>query len=124
MAGVGGTNWAKIEGLIQGKDHSIYQDLGRRTRDVILAAGKSLRKDQWLIASGGIRTGIDMAKAFALGANCIAMALPFLKWGDRSVAEVVQAVGKLREELLVALWYSGSQRPTDLKGRYVREPVI
>ena len=124
VAGLGGTNWAKVEGLIQGKDYSAYQNLGRSTRDAIFAAQRSLRKDQWLIASGGIRTGIDMARAFALGARCVAMALPFLRWGHRSTAEVIQAVARLKEELLVALWYSGCRRPVDLKGKYALDAGV
>jgi isopentenyl-diphosphate delta-isomerase len=121
VAGMGGTNWAKVEGLIQGKNYSVYQELGKRTRDVILAATNSLADHQWVIASGGIRTGVDMAKAFALGAQCIAMALPFLRWGNKSTEEVVQAVERLKEELLITLWYSGCRRPADLKGKYTRE---
>ena len=121
VAGMGGTNWAKVEGLIQGKNYSVYQELGKRTRDVILAATNSLTDNQWVIASGGIRTGVDMAKAFALGAQCIAMALPFLRWGNKSTEEVVQAVERLREELLITLWYSGCRRPADLKGKYTWE---
>lgn len=124
VAGLGGTNWARIEGLIQGKDYSAYESLGRQTRDVILAAEKSLRKEQRLIASGGIRTGVDMAKAFALGAHCAAMALPFLKWADRSSAEVIQGVDRLKEELSVALWYCGCKKPADLKGKYLSGPAI
>lgn len=121
VAGMGGTNWAIVEGRIQGKDYSAYQELGRRTRDVIIAAERSLREDQLLIASGGIRTGVDMAKAFALGAACTAMALPFLKLGNRSTTEVIDAVARLKEELLVVLWYTGCRRPTELKGKYTHD---
>lgn len=121
VAGLGGTNWARIEGFIQGRDYSVYEDLGRPTKDAVLAADKCLKKKQVLIASGGIRTGVDMAKAFALGARCIAMALPFLRWADKSAIEVVREVARLRDELLVALWYSGCRTPAELKGRYVAE---
>lgn len=118
VAGLGGTNWARIEGLIQGKDYSVYESLGRRTRDAVLAAEKSLGKEQRLIASGGIRTGVDMAKAFALGAHYAAMALPFLKWGNGSSAEVIRGIERLKEELSVTLWYCGCREPADLRGRY------
>ncbi len=122
VAGLGGTNWAKIEGLIQGKDYTLYEALGRCTTDAIISAEKQLKQGQYLIASGGIRTGIDMAKTFALGAHLAAMALPFLRWADRSAEEVVQGVEKLKAQLLVALWYCGCRSITDLKGRFLREP--
>jgi isopentenyl-diphosphate delta-isomerase len=123
VAGLGGTNWAKVEGLIQGKDYSVYEGLGKRTLDAILAARKSLGKGQVLIASGGIRTGVDMAKAFALGAHYAAMALPFLKWGDSSADDVVEGVERLRRELSTTLWYCGCRKPTDLKGKSVQDPA-
>ncbi|OPY60616.1 MAG: Isopentenyl-diphosphate delta-isomerase [Syntrophorhabdaceae bacterium PtaU1.Bin034] len=115
-AGLGGTNWARIEGIIQGKDYTMYECLGGCTRDVIVAARKWLKKSQCLIASGGIRSGVDMAKALALGANLASMALPFLKWAENSADEVVRGIEKLKEELLVALWFCGCRTTGELKG--------
>jgi isopentenyl-diphosphate Delta-isomerase len=117
VAGLGGTNWARIEGGIRGRDFSIYDDLGRRTRDVLLSGIKHLREDQCLIASGGIRTGLDMAKAIAMGAHIASMGLPFLRWADVSVEEIVGGVERLREELQVAMWYTGSRDIAALKGK-------
>jgi len=121
VAGLGGTNWALIEGLMQGKDYTLYEQLGMRTRDAIVSARKLLKEGQYLIASGGLRTGIDMAKAFALGAHLAAMALPFLRWADQSTAVVVQGVERLKEQLLLALWYCGCRSIIDLRGRFLLE---
>ena len=119
VAGLGGTNWARIEGLMQGRDYALYEQLGTPTRDAISCAQSILRPGQCLIASGGIRTGIDMAKAFALGAHLAAMALPFLRWADETAERVVQAVQDLEAQLRVALWHCGCRSTADLKGRFV-----
>jgi isopentenyl-diphosphate delta-isomerase len=121
VAGLGGTNWPKVEGLIQGRDYSLYEGLGTGTRDAIIGAAKRLREGQYLIGSGGIRTGLDMAKALALGAHLTSMALPFLRWARESAGEVVRGVDRLREELLVCLWYTGSRTISALRGKVTGE---
>lgn len=120
VAGLGGTNWALIEGIVQGKEYTIYEDLGTRTRQAVESAKLALRVDQQLIASGGIRTGVDMAKSFALGADIVGMALPFLKWAAKSADEVISGVKRVREELRVAMWFTGSRTPKDLYGKIQR----
>ncbi len=119
VAGLGGTNWPKIEGLIQGKDYTVYESLGTCTRDAIINSRKWLRKGQHLIGGGGIRTGIDMAKAFALGATLTSMALPFLRWSGESAEKVIREVERLKEELRVGLWCSGSRTIGTLAGKVV-----
>ena len=117
MAGLGGTNWARIEGRVRGRDFSLFEGLGRKTKDVLLAGKQYLRADQLLVASGGIRTGLDMARALAMGSHMVSMALPFLKWANISVDEIVRNVELLREELRVAMWYTGSKDLAALKGK-------
>jgi isopentenyl-diphosphate Delta-isomerase len=119
VAGAGGTNWARIEGFIQGKDYSVFENLGLRTRDALSFGRTLVREDQYLIASGGVRTGVDMARCFALGAHLVSMALPFLRWAAESAAEVVRSVEKLRDELRTCLWYCGCRTPGEMRGRFV-----
>ncbi len=117
VAGLGGTNWPRVEGLMQGRDFGPYECLGTCTRDAIISARKWLRQDQCLIGGGGLRTGVDMAKALALGAALASMALPFLKWASVSAERVAEGVARLKEELTVALWFTASRRVGELKGK-------
>jgi isopentenyl-diphosphate Delta-isomerase len=117
VAGVGGTSWGRIEGLIQERDYSLYEEIGIPTSDAVRIASSILRPDQCLIASGGVRNGLDMAKCFALGANMVSMALPFLKWADKGSEEVILGIERMKQELSICLWCCGCRRVSDLKGR-------
>ncbi len=117
VAGLGGTSWAKIEGVLQKRDYAVYDGFGICTKDAIIRSRKWLKEGQTLIGGGGVRTGIHIAKALALGADLASMALPFLKWAAQSTETVIHEIGRLREELLVALWCSGSKATADLRGK-------
>jgi isopentenyl-diphosphate delta-isomerase len=56
-----------------------------------------------LVASGGIRTGMDAAKALAMGADVVALARPLLAPAIESAAAVVDTLGAFIEELRVCL---------------------
>jgi len=118
VAGLGGTNWARIEGLMSDLDFELYENLGLETAEGILMARRHLRSDQYLIASGGIRNGIEMAKALAMGADIVSMALPFLNWASRSLEEIVKSVTALKKELQVAMWYTGSIDIREMRGKF------
>lgn len=121
VAGLGGTNWAKIECLISHSDYELYETLGARTTEAILAARTHLDENRYLIASGGIRTGIDMAKALAMGADIISMGLPFLKWASESLERVLAEVMKLQEQLKIAMWFTGSKDVKALRNKFLQE---
>ena len=118
VAGLGGTNWVRIEGLMSGSDYKLYESLGTETAEAIMTARKHMSRDRYLIASGGIRSGIDMAKALALGANIASIGLPFLRWAFQSQEEIINGVKKLGKELRVAMWYTGSSNLTELQGKF------
>ncbi len=68
-------------------------------------------------ASGGIRNGIEIAKALALGADAAAAALPVLRAAARSVDDAVQALRQLIAELRTAMFLTGCRSPSDLRSR-------
>lgn len=118
VAGLGGTNWARIEGLMSDRDYALYESLGTETAESITAARKHLRPDQYLIASGGIRNGVEMAKALAMGASLVAMALPFLQWASQSLEAILKGVNALKQQLQVAMWHTGSSSIEELRGKF------
>ncbi|MGC9443789.1 MAG: type 2 isopentenyl-diphosphate Delta-isomerase [Candidatus Methanospirareceae archaeon] len=70
-----------------------------------------------IIATGGIRTGLDVAKSIALGADLCSAALPFLKpaLAQNNAHGVVDKIREMGEELRVAMFLTGCRNPGDLK---------
>ena len=80
-AGLGGTNWTRIEAMRRddhAATHAPFLDWGIPTLDAILAL-RHAHPQMRLIASGGVRHGLDVARACWLGASVVAAAGPFLK---------------------------------------------
>jgi isopentenyl-diphosphate delta-isomerase len=61
-----------------------------------------------LIASGGVRTGLDIARAIALGADLCGLALPFLQAASISREAVDALIGTLVDGLRIAMFATGS----------------
>ena len=68
-----------------------------------------------ILASGGIRTGLDMAKAIALGADTAGIALPLLKEAFEGPEAVVARLEKFIEELKVVMYLLGASNLKELK---------
>jgi isopentenyl-diphosphate delta-isomerase len=69
-----------------------------------------------LIASGGLRTGLDLAKVLALGADLGALAGPFLKAANASAQAVADLAGEVADELRITLFSLGLPDIASLKG--------
>ncbi|HMP90052.1 MAG TPA: type 2 isopentenyl-diphosphate Delta-isomerase [Kiritimatiellia bacterium] len=121
VAGSGGTSWSRIEHHRQdGSDQDelgiLFQDWGIPT-PLALHELKPLRHHFGLIASGGIRSGIDMVKATILGASVSGLASPFLKPAMTSVDDVRNVIRRLRREFVTAMFLLGARNITDLFDR-------
>ena len=110
LAGRGGTSWSRIEHHRR-RDPAdslglMFQDWGPTTADA-LRINRAAHPDVILIASGGIRNGIDMAKAVLLGAELCGIAAPFLAAAQDSAAAVIAAITRLEREYRTALYLLG-----------------
>jgi isopentenyl-diphosphate delta-isomerase len=110
VSGSGGTSWIRVEQLrasgIAEEVADVFSGWGIPTAAAVLGARRAVGADAVLIASGGIRTGLDAAKALALGADLAGMALPLFRaqqaggyaGAERALEAVVTA---LRHALLL-----------------------
>jgi len=113
VAGAGGTSWARVEGKrssdpLRAKLAEQFADWGFPT----VVATRALRAafpNATIVASGGVRTGVDVAKALALGANLAGIALPLLEPATRSADAVSEALGEIIEGLRIAMFATGSR---------------
>ncbi|HTY53187.1 MAG TPA: type 2 isopentenyl-diphosphate Delta-isomerase [Methanomicrobiales archaeon] len=109
VGGLGGTSWARVECIRspetpQARMGSRFTDWGIPT----VVSLKEVAGTGPVIATGGVRSGLDMAKGLALGADLCGMALPFLAPAMESEEAVSQAIEGFTRELGVAMFLSGA----------------
>lgn len=122
ISGLGGTSWVRVEEL---RAHGVAQEVGRTfagwgipTAAALLSVRRAVGPDVTLIASGGIRTGLDVVKVLALGANLAGMALPIfraLQDGGREGAD--RAIDAILTGLKQGLLLTGSRDADQLRAR-------
>lgn len=119
VAGAGGTSWAKVESK-RSSDTALavlgtaLGEWGIPTVDSLLAV-RGLTPHLTVIASGGVRSGEDIAKSIALGADAAGMALPLLKCAAESREALFEKIAQLKKELAVVMFCTGSKTIEDLK---------
>jgi isopentenyl-diphosphate delta-isomerase len=119
VAGAGGTSWAKVESQ-RAKDNrqrhlgQVFADWGLPTAECITAI-RSMNSTIPLIASGGLKNGLDLAKSIALGADLGGLARPFLVAAIESEAAVDELVKFLIAELEIVLFCTGNPNLSALK---------
>jgi isopentenyl-diphosphate delta-isomerase len=126
VAGAGGTSWAGVEKLRAEaiKDNlkrhlgEMFWDWGIPTAASLIEAHKAVRLP--LIASGGIRNGLEVAKCIALGASMAAMAYPFLRTASQSRENLFTFADTLLAELRSAMFLVGARNISALaSSRYI-----
>lgn len=124
VAGAGGTSWSQVEMYRAQNDSqkrlaAAFIDWGIPTADSILQVRRAAPQLP-IFASGGIRTGIDIAKCIALGATLGGMAGPFLKAATESLELTLQTIGEVTREIQVCMFAAGAGSLVQLR----RTPLV
>ena len=122
VAGAGGTSWARVEQFVRYGEirHPALAEWGIPTAEALLEVRHTL-PDVSIVASGGVRTGMDAAKVLAMGADAVAVARPLLAPAIESPAAVVDWLQRFIDELLVCLHGCGAANLAALRRRGVTE---
>lgn len=125
VAGMGGTHWGYIEGLRQNSELNmadVFRDWGIPTPESLVHIHNQFPQLP-LIASGGIRHGVDAAKAIYLGADMVGIARPLFTAAARSFEDLQNFYHHLQNTLRIALFCTNSTTASDLKNRHDKEIV-
>jgi isopentenyl-diphosphate delta-isomerase len=120
-SGAGGTSWAKVEAHCAAT--AVARELGLRFGEWGIPTSESILNVRRaapalaLIASGGLRSGTDIAKAIALGADVGAMARPFLVKADEGEESLQQFIEGLLADLRICMFATGSGNVQALRGK-------
>lgn len=112
VAGAGGTSWSQVEmhraeNESQARLAAAFLDWGIPTAESILNIRRSA-PGLPILASGGLRTGVNIAKSIALGASLGGLAGPFLKAADISLEKTIQVSQEIQREIQVTMFASGA----------------
>lgn len=120
-AGVGGTSWARIEAARASDPElgELFAGWGLPTPESI----RQLRRIDGItvIGSGGLRNGLEVAKAIAVGADLAGLAQPFLEAALESDERVARRIERVVQELKIAMFCLGSRTVSELKSAPIRK---
>lgn len=126
VAGAGGTSWARVEAACSARAETrrlaaLLSEWGIPTAEAIRRVRLAVGGQKPLIGSGGVRSGLDAAKALALGADIVGLALPLLKPATVSAEAVHRHLQDLIAELRQVAFATGSANVQALRQAMLEE---
>jgi isopentenyl-diphosphate delta-isomerase len=112
VAGAGGTSWTEVEMHRAENDHgrqiaSTFVNWGIPTAESIQIVRETL-PDMPILASGGLKNGLDISKTIALGAAMGGLAGLFLKAAAISSDAVVAEINRIKREIQISMFGAGA----------------
>ncbi|MGD8457714.1 MAG: type 2 isopentenyl-diphosphate Delta-isomerase [Anaerolineales bacterium] len=113
VAGAGGTSWTQVEMYRANNERQAnlakaFIDWGIPTADSIQMVKDEI-PEMIIFASGGLRTGVDVAKSIALGATLGGLASPFLHAANVSSKKVVQVIEDISNVIKICMFSTGNK---------------
>jgi len=123
VGGSGGTSFSAIEYYraklindeINARSAKTFWNWGIPTPTSILEVGEATNWKIPIIATGGIRNGLDIAKALALGAKCAGIAHAILKPATKDKKSTISEIDSIIKELYVAMFLVGVDKVSKMK---------
>ncbi|MGF3553959.1 MAG: type 2 isopentenyl-diphosphate Delta-isomerase [Thermoplasmatota archaeon] len=123
VGGAGGTSFSAIEYYrakligdeVNARNAKTFWDWGIPTPIAILEVGEATNWKIPIIATGGIRNGLDVAKALALGASCAGIAQALLKPAIEGKNSTISEIDSIIKELYVAMFLVGVEKVSKMK---------
>ncbi|MGN7468920.1 type 2 isopentenyl-diphosphate Delta-isomerase [Brevibacillus sp. SAFN-007a] len=104
VGGRGGTNFAKVENQRSAHPLSMFEDWGFTTVESLLEADADIRAQASVMASGGVRHGLDVIKAICLGASAVGVAGALLRLvQSHAIEECLAEVDAWHHQIRVAM---------------------
>ena len=124
VAGAGGTSWSEVEKYrSQDQIHfeiaETFKNWGIPTAECVKEVRSALPGIP-LIASGGVHSGLDLAKSIALGADLAGIARPFLLAAQQSTEAVISKIEQLKRELMITMFVAGARDISSLSNLTLR----
>jgi len=119
VAGAGGTSWSQVEKLrsqdpLRKAAAEAFNNWGIPTKDCIVSV-RSRLDNVPIVASGGMKTGLDAAKAITIGADVIGYARKLLESATQTADAVIETMEQIELELKMAMFGIGVQSIDALK---------
>lgn len=119
VAGAGGTSWSQVEKLrsqdpLRKAAAEAFNSWGLPTKDCIVSVNKHIQGIP-IVASGGMKTGLDAAKAITIGADMIGFARQLLQAATESVEAVKLTMDQIELELKIAMFGVGVKNIDELQ---------
>ena len=118
VAGAGGTSWSQVEKLrakekVKKIAAEAFSSWGIPTAECIVSVNEAI--DKPIIASGGIKNGLDAAKAIALGSDMVGFARSILKEATESPEDLIELFEIREMELQMTMFGIGASTIEELK---------